>query len=71
MARASALACWMSPAGPFETWPSPHLMTSAALPAMVMASFCMHSSLCQFSRSISGSETTMPSAPPRGMIVAL
>mmetsp|Transcript_23346 Transcript_23346/g.40665 ORF Transcript_23346/g.40665 Transcript_23346/m.40665 type:complete len:253 (+) Transcript_23346:442-1200(+) len=71
IARASALACWISPAGPLDTESSPHLITSAALPAIVIARFCSHWSRCQFKRSISGKLTTMPNAPPRGMMVAL
>ena len=45
MARAIAEACWISPAGPFDTRSSPHLMISAALPAIVMVIFCWASSL--------------------------
>ena len=71
IARAKPDACWMSPAGPFETLASPYLMISAAFPAIVIAIFSSHSALCQFNRSISGKDTTIPRAPPRGIIVAL
>ena len=71
IARAKPDACWMSPAGPFDTLSSPYFIISAAFPAMVIAIFSSHSALCQFNRSISGNETTIPKAPPLGMIVAL
>ena len=71
IALAKPDACCISPAGPLDTLSEPYFIISAALPAIVIASFSSHSDLCQFSRSISGRDTTIPSAPPRGIIVAL
>ncbi len=71
IARAILVTCWMSPAAPEVTLSLPNTSSSATRPPIDMASMAIScSKLCEI-WSRSGSDWTMPSARPRGMMVAL
>ena len=69
--RASLVACSMSDAAPEVTLSSPNTSSSATRPPIMMARREVICSRLIESLSRSGSCITMPSARPRGMIVAL
>ena len=69
--RASLVACSMSDAAPEVTFSLPNTISSATRPPIMMASREVICSQHIDSLSRSGSCMTMPSARPRGMMVAL
>ena len=69
--RASFVACSMSDGAPEVTFSLPNTSSSATRPPIMMASREVICSSVIESLSRSGSCMTMPSARPRGMIVAL
>ena len=69
--RASRVACSMSEAAPDVTLSLPKIISSATRPPIMMARREVICSKLIDSLSRSGSCMTMPSARPRGMIVAL
>ena len=69
--RASRVACSMSDAAPDVTFSRPNTSSSATRPPIMIASRDVICSRLIDSLSRSGSCITMPSARPRGMMVAL
>ncbi len=69
--RASLVACSMSDAAPEVTFSLPNTSSSATRPPIMMASREVICSSDIDSLSRSGNCMTMPSARPRGMMVAL
>ena len=71
IARAIRLTCWMSLAAPEVTFSGPKTSSSATLPPIAIAIIDLYLAIVTESWSRSGSDSTRPSARPRGMIVAL
>ena len=71
MRRARSVAARKSASAPVVTASGPKTRSSAARPAMATAMSASSLARDTDTRSPSGSRTTMPSARPRGMMVAL